>query len=78
MEMELTHEEKRAIAALKRVAKMWPKSLWLFSASGTLCVMRIDEYGHHAHTTDTAGREGGINRDYFIDSINIDNDGGDW
>lgn len=27
----LTEEEKKAIAALKRIAKKWPKSLWLFN-----------------------------------------------
>ena len=28
--IDLNDEEKKAIRALKRVAKKWPKSLWLF------------------------------------------------
>lgn len=31
---ELTPEEKRAIAALKRLAKRWPQSLILFATGG--------------------------------------------
>jgi len=65
--------EAKAIAALKRLAKRWPKTLWLFSASGTLCVMRCGEYGEHVHTNG-----GGIDQNYIVDDIDIPNDGGDW
>lgn len=68
-----TPEELRAIRALKRLAKTWPKSLWLFSASGSLHVMRADLDGNHVHT-----RDGGIDGDYLLDTIDIPNDGGDW
>lgn len=34
-ELVLSVEEKKAIAALKRLEKIWPKTLWLYSASGT-------------------------------------------
>lgn len=37
---KLTTEEKRAIASLKRLAKKWPITLWLYSGSGDLSVMR--------------------------------------
>lgn len=71
--IEATREEEKAIAALKRLAKKWPKSLWLFSASGSLCVMRKDENGEKVH------REGGeMDPDYCLDTIDIVNDGGDW
>ena len=73
MEMDLAHEEKRAIAALKRVAKKWPGSLWLYSASGTLNVMKKKEDGERAITS-----IGGVNSDYIVTSIDISNDGGDW
>lgn len=73
MIIEPTSEEQKAIRALKRLARTWPKSLWLFSASGTLCVMRSRQDGNH-HTTP----DGGIDPDYVLESINIPNDGGDW
>lgn len=40
--MDLTEEERQAIAALERLAKRWPPSLKLFSWSGSLCVIRSD------------------------------------
>lgn len=38
----LTDEERRAIASLERLVKRWPKSLKLFSWSGTLCVVQSE------------------------------------
>jgi hypothetical protein len=73
-DLEPTREERRAIDALKKVARDWPKSLWLFSASGSLCVMRKGANGERMHT-----RGGGVDPDYEIDEIHgIENDGGDW
>ena len=69
---DLTPEERKAIAALKRLAKRWPYTLWVFSASGRLCVMRHGEEGHQ-HMPD-----GGIDPTYCVDEIDIENDGGDW
>ena len=75
MEIEITLEEEKAIRALKRIAKTWPKSLWLYSASGTLHVMRTGENGEQVHL----GRQGGVDPDYHLATIrNIQNDGGDW
>jgi len=67
-----TKEERRAIAALKRLAKKWPDSLWLFSASGKLCVMqkKDDEIAMR--------RNGCVDQDYLVGQIEIENDGGDW
>lgn len=73
-EMELTAEEKRAIVALKRLGKRWPKGLWLFSASGSLCVMKFDEDGERVKVDG-----GGMDPYYTVDTIaGIPNDGGDW
>ena len=75
-DVPLTPEEKKAIRAINRVAKTWPESLWLFSASGTLCVMRNGENGRHVHGgTHSAD---GVNPDYIVGEVLIDNDGGDW
>lgn len=71
--MTLTEEEKKAIAALKRVAAKWPESLWLFSASGSLHVMRYGKDGHPVMT----GNQG-HDPDSVAATINIPNDGGDW
>jgi hypothetical protein len=71
--IELTEEEKKAIAALKRVAKKWPKSLWLFSASGTLWVMRCGLTGEAMERC-----TGSVDPAYCITNIAISNDGGDW
>lgn len=68
-----TAQETKAIAGLKTLAKRWPKSLWLFSASGTLCVMQRGPDGERAHTS-----AGGVDEAYVLATINIPNDGGDW
>jgi hypothetical protein len=71
---QLTVKESQAIERLKRLAKKWPSTLWLFSASGTLCVMKKGADGNAAMTD-----SGGVDQDYLVDSIRgIDNDGGDW
>lgn len=68
-----TAEEKRAIAALKRLAKRWPKTLWLFSASGTLSVMKLRRDGDKYRLPG-----GGMDPQAAIADIDIPNDGGDW
>ena len=73
MKIVLTTEEKKAITALKRVAAKWPQSLWLFSASGNLCVMRNGPDGNSVMRSN-----GGVDQDYKVDKIDIPNDGGDW
>ena len=62
----LTEKEAKAIRGLEQLAKNWPKSLSLFSHSGTLCVMKF----HPGHPEDERGR--------VVEVISgIDNDGGD-
>lgn len=71
----LTPEEKRAIASLHRLAGRWPASLWLFSAAGSLCVMKRNLAGEPAMLP---GFSGGVDPDYHMTTIDIPNDGGDW
>ena len=60
--IKITTREQKAIKSLERVAKNWPKSLQLFSWSGTLVVFKKLENGLWAQ----------------VDSIpGIPNDGGD-
>ena len=42
---ELSAAETSAIASLERLAKRWPQSLMLFSWSGALCVIKLNEDG---------------------------------
>jgi hypothetical protein len=70
--LEPTPEEAKAIRALKRVAKDWPDSLWLFSAAGTLTVMRKGPDGGHVHNGEN------VDQSFIVDTIDIENDGGDW
>jgi len=76
-EVPLSREERLAIAALRRLASRWPRSLWLFSASGDLCVMRRGEQGDRVLV---AQDEPGASMDqtYVVTSIDVPNDGGDW
>ena len=74
-DIELTDEERRAIASLKRVAKKWPATLWLFCGGQSgIAVMRTHEDGGHAHLSTS-----GVDPAYIVDEIQgIDSDGGDW
>lgn len=72
---ELSADERRALAALKRVEKQWPDTLWLFSAAGSLCVMRKGADGDKAYRD---GLNGGVDQRYILDGVDIENDGGDW
>ena len=78
--IDLTDDERRAIASLKRVAKKWPDSLWLFSASGDLCVMKKNEAGEIAllGNLDYEFKGNAVDPDYLVEQIDIENDGGDW
>ncbi len=71
--MELTKAEELAIELLKKAARHWPESLWLFAANGTLCVMRKDR-GKRVMT----GFGGGVDSNFEVDTIDIEADGGDW
>lgn len=73
MDFELTKKEQNAINTLKRLGKRWPESLWLFSASGTLCVMRKKD-GARVELPNW-----GVDQEFVVTTIpGIENDGGDW
>jgi hypothetical protein len=77
--MEPTSEEDLAIQLLKKAARHWPDSLWLFTASGMLCVMRKGPDGERVMLHDRRIHdEGGVDPDYVLDTIDIESDGGDW
>lgn len=79
-DFELTKQEKSAIRTLKRLEKRWPKSLWLFSAGGSLIVMRKNSDGERAGVINKDGKMTGQGADsnYEVEHINIENDGGDF
>lgn len=70
--MNITRKEQTAIDKLQALAKEWPDSLWIFSGAGTLWVMK-KKNGKPMYT-----RKGGVDPDYQVDRVPIDNDGGDW
>lgn len=72
MDDELTPEEERAIASLKRLARKWPRSLTLVSMGGTLSVVRTNDERFDSPS--------GIDRQEAIvaDIGGIPNTGGDW
>jgi hypothetical protein len=71
--LPLSADEASAVRALQRLAKRWPKSLWLFSASGTLCVMRNGPDGQRV--MDGIGVDSAAT---VWSTRAIENDGGDW
>ena len=71
--MDPTKKEKNAINTLKRLAKRWPESLWLFADGNGLHVMRSDIDGKHIICDN-----GAMDPDCILDTIDIENDGGDW
>jgi hypothetical protein len=67
------YTEEQAIAALKRVAKRWPKTLWVFAGNGDLAILRAGPDGEHVHN-----ESGSVDQAYIVDSVDIPNDGGGW
>lgn len=61
-DLTLTIDEQQAIKSLQRIAKKWPKTLELFSWSGSLTIFKVGNDGRRCS----------------IDSVDgIPNDGGD-
>jgi len=61
---ENTAEEQKAILALQRLARRWPRSLTLISASGSLCVLHTDEHdGTHRFGSAVMSTIHGISND---------------
>jgi hypothetical protein len=68
----LTTDERKAIMALHRLAKRWPKTLTLVSMAGALHVIRTDD--ERFQHWDTAVRAEAVIQTFQ----GIPNDGGDW
>lgn len=75
--LKLTKKERSAIEELRNLQTRWPDSLWLFSASGRLWVMKYGEDGKKVMLPSRLG-DGGADPDYSVCQIDIPNDGGDW
>lgn len=58
--------QEEAISALQTLAKRWPKDLWLFSWSGSLCVMKGKKSGNKEELENS-----------IVTTIDIPSDGGD-
>jgi len=67
-----TKGELKWIAEFKTLAKRCPKNLWLFSANGSLHIMKTPDDNNDMN------EYGGVNNENSIDTIKIRNDGGDW
>jgi hypothetical protein len=70
---DLNAEEQAAVRALRRLEKKWPSSLWLFAASGSLCVMKKKDDGSRGMVSG-----GGHDAELVVETISIPCDGGDW
>jgi hypothetical protein len=66
-------DEKRVVDVLRRLARRWPSTLWIYVGDGTMNVMRCTEDGRHAETP-----SGGVDPYYILAEINIPSDGGGW
>jgi hypothetical protein len=71
-EPELTPDERRAIASLRRLAARWPRTLTLASMGGDLAIVRTGDPRFLGD--DSAGRQEAI----VADVRGIPNTGGDW
>ena len=69
----MTPDERLAVAALKRLAKRWPPTLWLFCDGNGLKVMRRGPDGERVTTP-----RGEMSQEAIVDVIDIPADGGDW
>jgi len=70
----LTKAERSVIRRLRALARVWPDSLWLFSACGALQVMRCDKDGNRVLNMD-----GTMSQKAILKTIHgIPSDGGDW
>ena len=66
-----------AIQALQQIQKIWPQSLWLYSAGGTLYVMKKKD-GDIVMKGGIDKENCGVDDNFIVAKIEIENDGGDW
>ncbi len=73
--LDLTKEEKAAVTRFKSAAGTLGKyGFWIFSGSGSLCIMRCGNKGESTVMTES----GGVDPRFMVDQAKILNDGGDW
>jgi hypothetical protein len=74
-DLELSQAELMAIRALKKVARTFPPTLWIFTTgSGDTYIMRKKAHGEIAFKDD-----GYPDRDYIVDNLHgIHIDGGEF
>ena len=70
---ELSSEEAKAIRSLQRLARVWPKTLWLFATGRTLNIMSVGDNGERVMRD-----SGGVDQDLIVSQVDIPSDGGDW
>jgi hypothetical protein len=70
--IQLNREERLIIASLRRLAKRWPESLWVFCGEG-FCIMRCGPDGEHVEVN-----TGGLDPDMVVATVDIPCDGGAW
>lgn len=70
---DLTREEQNAVRCLQRLAKRWPKSLWIYVGDGSFCVMRRAPEGELDHNS-----QGSVRQDLVVAKMPIPADGGGW
>lgn len=73
--VELSKEELKAVRRLKKLAKEWPKSLWLLS-NGFVHVMRANQDGTRKVV---GGNDGAFDQGCIVATIaDLPSDGGDF
>lgn len=74
---DLTAEEKSAIRALQRLARRWPKTLWLFAGDGAkIAILKTGPDGERMRTKEGGGES--VDQNYIVGFAELPNDGGDW
>ena len=64
---------RRLVRRLRQIERDWPEGYWLFSASGSLHLMREKPEGR------ATGARGGMDQTDIVETFSgIPNDGGDW
>lgn len=61
---------------LRRILAEMPTDVWIYAASGTLCLMAKNEAGMHA--TRGGANDESVDQDAMIDTLPGSCDGGDW
>ena len=64
---------RRLVRRLRQIERDWPEGYWLFSASGSLNLMREKPEGRATRA------RGGMDQTDIVETFSgIPNDGGDW